>query len=166
MKISMLEALNISITGFVVVLIILALLACIIVVLSKLIQFSEPLMQKRAAKKAAKKAKKLAKKNGAQPAEVNKTDAVAKASAPVDEITGTELYRVDEKSAASIMAIVSHETGIPLERLNFKSIKLCDKTELIGVDDKTAAVVMAITSHQCGIPLERLAFKSIKLIEK
>ena len=37
-----------------------------------------------------------------------------------------ELIDVDEKSAAIIMAIVSDETGIPLERLTFKSIKKID----------------------------------------
>ena len=33
------------------------------------------------------------------------------------------LIDVDEKTAACIMAIVSHETGIPLSELIFKSIK-------------------------------------------
>ncbi len=37
-----------------------------------------------------------------------------------------ELIDVDEKSAAIIMAIVSDESGIPLERLAFKSIKRID----------------------------------------
>lgn len=37
-----------------------------------------------------------------------------------------ELIGVDEKSAAIIMAIVSDESGIPLERLAFKSIKKID----------------------------------------
>lgn len=33
------------------------------------------------------------------------------------------LTDVDEKTAALIMAIVSHESGIPLAELNFKSIR-------------------------------------------
>ena len=64
------------------------------------------------------------------------------------------------------MAIISHQTEIPLERLVFKSIKLCDTPELYKTDEETAAKVMAITSKESGIPLDRLVFKSIKLIEK
>ena len=34
-----------------------------------------------------------------------------------------KLLDVDERTAATIIAIVSHETGIPLSELQFKSIK-------------------------------------------
>ncbi len=37
------------------------------------------------------------------------------------------LLNVDEKTAACVMAIVSHETGIPLNQLIFKSIKSLDE---------------------------------------
>ncbi len=37
-----------------------------------------------------------------------------------------ELVDTDEKTAAVIMAIVSHQSGIPLERLQFKSITLME----------------------------------------
>lgn len=37
-----------------------------------------------------------------------------------------ELYNVDDKTAATIMAIVSHESGIQLDELNFKYIKALD----------------------------------------
>jgi len=37
-----------------------------------------------------------------------------------------QLINVDEKTAAIIMAIVSHESGIPLSELSFKSIKALD----------------------------------------
>jgi len=37
-----------------------------------------------------------------------------------------KLYDVDEKTAAIIMAIVSHESQIPLSELQFKSIKALD----------------------------------------
>lgn len=47
--------------------------------------------------------------------------------APQPDVTGVAgevaLIDVDEKTAACIMAIVSHETGIPLSELIFKSIK-------------------------------------------
>lgn len=38
-----------------------------------------------------------------------------------------ELVDVDEPTAAVIMALVSHNSGIPLERLDFKSIKLLEE---------------------------------------
>jgi Na+-transporting methylmalonyl-CoA/oxaloacetate decarboxylase gamma subunit len=37
-----------------------------------------------------------------------------------------KLFDVDEKTAAIIMAIVSHESKIPLSELQFKSIKALD----------------------------------------
>ena len=50
--------------------------------------------------------------------------AVAAPAAPV--YTGPALVGVEEKEAAVIMAIVSHQTGIPLNRLRFESIKLLE----------------------------------------
>lgn len=39
-----------------------------------------------------------------------------------------KLLNVDEKTAAMIMAIVSHESGIPLSELVFKSIKAVEES--------------------------------------
>lgn len=117
------EALNISITGFVVVLLILALLAVLVLLLSKAI---------RAVEGGAKKAKKTAAK-AEGPAASASAAAVSPASAggtplPLNTSAGTlDTYNVDEKTAAVIMAIVSHESGIPLNRLQFKSIKQIEK---------------------------------------
>lgn len=150
------EALNISATGFIVVLIILALLACIIVVLSKVIRSFDN-----------SKTNNIIEEKVSAPTPAPKQTAPAKA--PVQSVQvpgGLELYKTSEKTAAAIMAIVSHESGIPLNRLAFSSIKLVDNLELYKTDDKTAATIMAIVSHQSGIPLDRLVFKSIKLIEK
>lgn len=113
------EALNVSITGFVVVLLILALLAVLVLLLSKGVRFVES---------------KTKKQGSAQKAEATKT-VPAKASAaptgtPLPETQSVgqlDLYDVDEKTAAVIMAIVSHESGIPLNRLEFKSIKAIEK---------------------------------------
>ena len=74
------------------------------------------------------------------------------------------LEGLSEQDAATIMAITSHKTGIPLERLGFCSIRL-KSPELINVSEQDAAAVMAITSHKTGIPLENLYFKSIRLME-
>ncbi len=75
-----------------------------------------------------------------------------------------KLTNVSEQDAAVIMAITSKNTGIPLERLGFCSIKL-KETELINIEEQDAAAVMAITANRTGIPLENLYFKSIKLLE-
>ena len=148
MEFTIADALNTSITGFIVVLIILALLACIIVVLSKIIRiFTE------------KDKKKSEKVSAAQESPVTAPQTVQPSGA-------LELYKVDEKTAATVMAIVSHNSDIPLERLQFKSIRLVEpELETYKTDDKTAAVIMALVSHNSGIPLERLQFKTIKLIE-
>ncbi len=39
---------------------------------------------------------------------------------------GPEIVGADDKTAAVIMALVSHQTGIPLNRLSFKSIRLME----------------------------------------
>ncbi len=41
-----------------------------------------------------------------------------------------KLIDVDEKTAAMIMAIVSHESRIPLSELSFKSIRALDDTRI------------------------------------
>ncbi|MBE6748974.1 MAG: hypothetical protein E7557_07070 [Ruminococcaceae bacterium] len=74
------------------------------------------------------------------------------------------LDSISEQDAAVVMAITSHKTGIPLEKLGFCSIKL-KGPELINISEQDAAAVMAITSHKTGIPLENLYFKSIRLME-
>ena len=46
---------------------------------------------------------------------------------PENQTLGTlNLYKTDEKTAAVIMAIVSKESGVPLNRLKFNSIKLIE----------------------------------------
>ena len=105
------EILSISATGFIVVLIVLILLAVIIVMLSKVIRAVEgsankvdetqitetPVMEKVVS-----------------PAPVS-APAETVAPAPIQYSNGVTLYKTDYKTAASIMAIVSHESGIPLE---------------------------------------------------
>ena len=104
------EALNVSITGIVVVFIVLVVLAVLVQLLSKLIRLfvKEP---------NAKNAK--------------KSDAVKEVVKPQGGVALPEnqtlnLYKTDEKTAAVIMAIVSKESGVPLNRLKFNSIKLIE----------------------------------------
>ncbi len=65
----------------------------------------------------------------AAPAEEKKQAPVS--AAPVAAPEGVscgqvDLIETDEKTAAVIMALVSHKSGIPLNRLSFKSIRLME----------------------------------------
>ena len=105
--ISVTSALLVALSGMVIVFLMLAVLCGMIVVISKVVGG-------------------LTKKS-----EAAATPAPAAAPAPTAAPVpapgpfGGEvaLIDVDEKTAACIMAIVSHETGIPLSELVFKSIK-------------------------------------------
>ena len=93
--ISVLDALMIALSGIVIVFLMLALLWGVIAVISRVMGVLE--------------------KHPAHPASVS---AAAPAAAPQVKLEG-----VSEVEAACVMAIVSHETGIPLDQLVFKSIK-------------------------------------------
>ena len=104
--ISVLDALMIALSGIVIVFIMLALLWGVIAVISRVMGVLE--------------------KHTAHPASVSAVapaaaaPAAAPAPAPVPQV---KLEGVSEVEAACVMAIVSHETGIPLDQLVFKSIK-------------------------------------------
>lgn len=100
---SQLDALVVALSGFVIVFLMLALLWGVILVISRLVSGMEhhqgPVM--------------------AASASVS-PPARAAASAALPQVV---LEGIDETQAACVMAIVSHETGIPLDQLVFKSIK-------------------------------------------
>lgn len=140
------DALTVSGVGIVVVMAELALLAVLVFLLSRLVSAFV--------------------KNRTSVTEVSTDDTSAQTAAASTTASCVELYGVDEQTAATIMATVSHQTGIDLKHLDFKSIKLLDAPlELIGVDEPTAATLMAIVSHQTGIPLEKLDFRRIRSLE-
>ena len=116
MKMPLTEALLTSLVGIVTVMIILAVIAMLIILVSKVI---------RAFENAAAK-----KKGNAAPVAATPAASAAKPTGviPVAGVSqGTiDLVNVDEKTAAIIMAIVSDKSGIPLNRLSFKSIKLVE----------------------------------------
>ena len=97
--ISVLDALMIALSGIVIVFLMLALLWGVIAVISRVMGVLE--------------------KHTAHPASVSAA-APAAAPAPAPQV---KLEGVSEVEAACVMAIVSHETGIPLDQLVFKSIK-------------------------------------------
>ena len=98
---SQLDALVVALSGFVIVFLMLALLWGVILVISRVVSGVEhhqvPVMSAPAAVPAR---------------------AAAPAASPQVVLEG-----IDETQAACVMAIVSHETGIPLDQLVFKSIK-------------------------------------------
>ena len=111
MEFTLTDALATSLIGISTVILILAIIAVLILLVSKVIRAIES-------------------KTAKAPAE-------AKAAAPVAAPAGVpmpagmnqgqlELIDTDEKTAAVIMAIVSNKSGIPLNRLSFKSIKLLE----------------------------------------
>ena len=144
------DALMVSGVGIVVVMAELALLAVLVFLLSRLVS---ALVNKKSADESPESV-------------FADSDATAVGKSSSSASSRVELYGVDEQTAATIMATVSHQTGVALEHLDFKSIKLLDTPlELIGVDEPTAAMVMAVVSHQTGIPLEKLDFRRIKSLE-
>ncbi len=148
------DALMVSGVGIVVVMAELALIAVMVFLLSKLVR---SLTNKSSSDNSS----------GGDPEGFKSPVSKSKAKKAEKQTTGRcELYGADEATAATIMASVSHQTGIPLNHLDFKSIKLMETPlQLIGVDEPTAAVLMALTSYQTGIPLEKLDFKRIQLLE-
>lgn len=152
------DTLKTSGVGFVLVLIVLAFIAVLIMMISKV-------FNKVAGKATTEETRSEA------PASISAvpTSPAASVTAPAAPVASgyLKLEGVSEANAAVIMALVSHQTGIPLNRLAFHSIKcLQNSVELIDVDEPTAAVIMAIVSDTSGIPLERLDFSSIRLIKE
>ncbi len=117
------EALGLSVTGIAVVMIILALLAVLVVILSKIVRFFEKAARKKSDKNAAKSEIPQTKAALNAKPEVGKTVALDEKQSAGN----LELYKTDEKTAAVIMAIVSKESGIALNKLQFNSIKLIEK---------------------------------------
>lgn len=113
MKMPITEALTIAVIGICVVMMILAIIAVLIILLSKVIRAIEKLIAKKTPAPAA-------------PAAPQPVPAAVVTDREV------ELIGTDEKTAAVIMAIVSKNSDIPLERLSFKSIRLMDNDEKGG----------------------------------
>ena len=99
-----LEAVQIAISGLVIVTLILGCLALLITVISKVVMKLEGARQGEAVSPV-------------------QSTAVAEEPSPMAYGGETLLIDVDEKTAACIMAIVSDNTGIPLSQLVFKKIR-------------------------------------------
>ena len=113
LKMPLTDAIATSVIGIVTVILILAIISLLIILVSKVIRAVEGAASKKA------------------PAAPVAAAATATAPAGVPMPAGMnqgelELINTDEKTAAVIMAIVSDKSGIPLNRLSFKSIKLVE----------------------------------------
>ena len=105
------EAIARSLIGITTVIIILAIIAILIILVSKVIRAIEGAAKKKAPEAPA----------------VAAPSAPAGVPMPAGMNQGElELINTDEKTAAIIMAIVSDKSGIPLNRLAFKSIRLME----------------------------------------
>lgn len=104
-KMPIIEAILTSFIGLFTVIIILAVIAGLIILVSKVIRGLESKISKNET-----------------PSAVTAENTPAAIPAP----SSVELVGVDEETAAVIMAIVSDKSGIPLNRLAFKSIKLME----------------------------------------
>ncbi len=157
---TMSETMFVAVAGIIVVLLELAILAVLIVFLSKIFRAIEGRVSSSPAEPIAEDAPSAP---AAAPAQ-----AVSVSLPAVTAPGGLRLIDTDERTAAVVMALVSDQSGIPLEKLYFKSIRCLAPAglELEGVDENTVATIMAIISDESGIPLERLSFKSIKKVEE
>ncbi len=153
--------------GFIIVLVVLAVLAVFVKFLSGIIGGT------------SKKKPKVKEEKKIETTSVTPTN-VAPVATPVEDVSvETEveaslpytpgyitLDGISEQDAAVIMAITSKNTGIPLERLCFKSIcRLNQDPVLENVEEQDAAVIMAIVANKLDRPIENLCFNSIKLVE-
>ena len=111
---SLLDALMVALSGFVIVFIMLAVLWGIIMLVSRAVTGVE---RSPAAAPAP-----VAPQSTPAPIPVS-APAAAPAAPAVQTPPQVVLEGVSEPEAACVMAIVSHETGIPLDELVFKSIK-------------------------------------------
>ena len=111
---SLLDALMVALSGFVIVFIMLAVLWGIIMLVSRAVTGVERSPAAAPAPVAPQPA----------PAPIPASAPAAAPAAPaVQTPPQVVLEGVSEPEAACVMAIVSHETGIPLDELVFKSIK-------------------------------------------
>ena len=160
-----LGSLGISGLGFGIVLVVLAVLAVFVILLSKIINKGKGEKKAEATADAPVVTTPVATitETPAEPTPADETE-----SAPeIPHIPGyVVLDGVSEQDAAVIMAVTSHKTGIDLSRLDFKSIKRLNQDPVLeNISEQDAAAIMAITSDKTGIPLENLIFNSIKLVE-
>lgn len=159
------ESLSTSGLGFLLVLVVLAVLALFVKCLSKIFGGKKNKTTTEATEPAEVQATASVTQGDDAPSQVSEDATVEEPVIP--HIPGyVVLDGVSEQDAAVVMAITSHKTGIDLSRLDFKSIKRLNQNPILeNIEEQDAAAIMAITADKTGIPLENLIFNSIKLVE-
>ena len=118
------EAFSISSTGMIVVLIVLIVLAVLVLLISKGVRAAQGKSKQTEEASAVNAPVSIAQSAAPAAPAVPAAPVVNGVPLPENQSAGQlELYDFDEKSAAVIMAIISNESGIPLNHLEFKSIK-------------------------------------------
>ena len=111
---SLTDSLLVSAFSIALVFFVLVMLSLLIVIFSKILEAAKVRSEKEAVQ---------------QPADTPAPSVSMDTSPSVPDVSaGTlQLKKVDEKTAAMIMAIVGHESDIPLSELRFKSIRLMEE---------------------------------------
>lgn len=158
------EALTTSGLGFVLVIVVLAVLAIFVKLLSKAFGGKKKKTEDAPAEAPVETS---VSKTAVESAPVETAEEQAVEEPIIPHIPGyVVLDGVSEQDAAVVMAITSHKTGIDLSHLDFKSIKRLNQNPVLeNIEEQDAAAIMAITADKTGIPLENLIFNSIKLVE-
>ncbi len=155
-----------SVMGFVIVLVVLAAIAIFVKLLSKIISGTTSKKDDKPKDTSVAESVAVANDTPVQNTENPVKDAISAPELPYTPGYVT-LDGVAEQDAAVVMAIISDKTGIPLERLCFKSIRRLNQEPVLeNVAEQDAAVIMAIVANKTGIALENLYFNSIKLVEE
>lgn len=108
------EGLTVSLIGILVVMFELALLAIFILLMAKVFKIAAKFSKNKTAPEAV---------TAEAPVQAGTPLADGNSAGKID------LVNVDEPTAAVVMAIVSNQSGIPLNHLNFKSIKLLEENK-------------------------------------
>ncbi|NCC86486.1 MAG: hypothetical protein EOM05_01290 [Clostridia bacterium] len=114
---SMLDALTISITGICMVFLELLILAVAVIIISKIVSAFSKGKENTGEKTSS---------------DTSNVLSLVKLGTPLPETQSEgkiDLVRVSPEDAAIIMAIISNQSGIPLNRLIFKSIKLLEEKQ-------------------------------------
>jgi Na+-transporting methylmalonyl-CoA/oxaloacetate decarboxylase gamma subunit len=108
MELTVFQGVQIAVYGFLTVFLMLSVLMCVIMVVNKIVQITIEKQEKKPTTSVVE----------------NVEPVVPQPAVFTGEI---KLYDVDEKTAACLMAIISDETNIPLDRLIFKSIRAVEE---------------------------------------
>lgn len=124
-NISLVEALGISILGFTIVFVVLAVLILVVKIISSVMGEKPKAPASAASPIPSAPARTAAPAPKAAPVSASAVPTASGSAAPTapGSAGGCELHNVDPKVAAMLMAIVADKMGVPLNELRFRSIR-------------------------------------------